>query len=95
MAHGMSNEPHMTRAFAIQSWMAFIAAFGTSLTGIVVLPLDAWMRGFLAVAFLFTVNSAFALAKIVRDRHEQDRLLSRLDEARTEEILKRFATHED
>jgi hypothetical protein len=91
----MREEPMHTRSFVFQCWASFLIALGVSLVGIAWLPIEAWVRAFVLVAYLYTVNGAFTLAKTLRDRHEGRRLLSRLDEARNEEILRRYAGGED
>jgi hypothetical protein len=79
--------PHTTTAFYFQA----AASFGVSITavgfGIGYLPLGAWVRAFLAVATLYTVTSAFTLAKCVRDRQEETAIVSRVDQARLDKLL--------
>lgn len=74
-------------AFHLQS----VVSFGVSATavglGITYLPVNGWMRSFLAVGVLYVVTSSFTLAKCLRDRHESSRVLSRVDEARLERFL--------
>jgi hypothetical protein len=55
--------------------------------GILRLEADAWVRGFLAIAVLYLTTSAFTLAKVIRDRQEAGRIVSRVDQARLEKIL--------
>jgi hypothetical protein len=76
-----------TTAFFAQAGLSFgIALLAVSL-GICYLPVDAWMRAFLAVGTLFLVTSSFTLAKCVRDAQETSMVASRLDHARVERIL--------
>jgi hypothetical protein len=86
----MSNSPlrpHTTSAFYFQA----AASFGVSVTavglGIGYLPLGGWVRAFLAVGMLYTVTSAFTLAKCVRDRQEETAVVSRVDQARLDKLL--------
>ncbi len=60
----------MTYAFYLQSAISFGAAMLFVLGGIYFLPADGWVRAFLGLGALFLVNSSFALAKCVRDQHE-------------------------
>jgi hypothetical protein len=74
-------------------WLFFVkASFACSLAAVAVgvyfLPVDAWVRGYVATAFLFAIGSAFTLAKTIRDEHEAQRLINRISEAKTERILK-------
>ena len=55
--------------------------------GIYQLDADAWVRGFLAIAVLYLVTSAFTLAKVIRDRQEAGQIVSRVDQARLEKML--------
>jgi hypothetical protein len=87
---GMSNtplRPHTTTAFYFQA----AASFGVSLAavgfGIAYLPVGAWIRAFLAVGILYTITSAFTLAKCVRDRQEETAIVSRVDQARLDKLL--------
>jgi hypothetical protein len=79
-----------TPAWIFQVWASFAVAIGMTTIGIGYLPLDAWLRGFLLMGLMFSVGSAFTLAKTLRDNHEAKRLLNRLSEAKTEKILREF-----
>lgn len=76
-----------TSAFFAQSALAFGIALLTLLIAIFYLPADPWPKAFLALATLFLTTSAFTLAKCVRDAQETQHLVSRLDEARVDQIL--------
>jgi hypothetical protein len=52
------------------------------------LPVEAWTRAFLGFGALYTITSAFNLAKCVRDQHEANTVVHRVDEARLEKFLK-------
>lgn len=76
-----------TAAFYVQA----VLSFGLSLTavtiGVVFLPVDGWVRAFLGIAMLYTVTSAFTLAKVLRDRQEDTYIHSRVDRARLDKLL--------
>src|SRR3954470_10168612 len=89
---GMTNTataptPGTTPAFFLQA----AASFGVSVVaigiGIAYLPVDAWVRAFLAIGVLYAVTSTFTLAKCVRDRIEQGAVVNRLDKARVDKLL--------
>lgn len=78
--------PRNTTAFFAQAAISFgVAALAVGI-GITYLPVDRWIRGFLAVGCLFLVSSAFTLAKCVRDQQEYA-LVSRAEQARMEKFL--------
>ncbi|MFD6065869.1 YiaA/YiaB family inner membrane protein [Amycolatopsis lurida] len=57
------------------------------IVGIWYLPVDGWVRGFLALGMLFLTTSAFTLAKCIRDRQDENTVVSRVDQARVDQLL--------
>lgn len=87
MTSATSSHTPTTAAFYAQA----VISFGLSLTavaiGVVFLPVDGWVRAFLGIAMLYTVTSAFTLAKVLRDRQEDTYISSRVDRARLDKLL--------
>lgn len=79
--------PRTTAAFYAQASISFGVAMVASSIGIAYLPLGAWPRAFLGLGLLYTVTSAFTLAKCVRDRQEETEVVSRVDQARLDKLL--------
>jgi hypothetical protein len=76
-----------TPAFFAQAVASFAVSCGALVVGIAWLPVDPWVRAFLATGALYTVSSAFTLAKCIRDRQEEGYLSSRVDRARVDKLL--------
>ncbi len=76
-----------SNAWVFQTWMAFILSIGMTTTGIVFLPVDVWVKGFMGMGLGFSIGSTFSLAKTQRDLHEATRLTSKIEEAKVEQIL--------
>ncbi|QSJ17471.1 hypothetical protein JYQ62_00835 [Nostoc sp. UHCC 0702] len=74
-------------AWIIQTWAAFIMSISMTTFGIVNLPVDSWVKGFMGMGLAFSVGSTFTLAKTSRDQHEARRLTARIDEAKVEKLL--------
>ncbi len=74
-------------AFVAQTWIAFGSSFGATLMGIFYLDVDPWPRAFLAMGLAMTVSSSFTLAKSIRDVHEANQFVKRVDNARVEKML--------
>ncbi len=90
MLLGMSDTPvkqQNTAAYYGQAVASFAVAMAATAIGILRLEADAWVRGFLAIAVLYLVTSAFTLAKVIRDRQEAGQIVSRVDQARLEKLL--------
>ncbi|MEH2310320.1 MAG: YiaA/YiaB family inner membrane protein [Nostoc sp.] len=71
----------------IQTWAAFILSISMTTFGIINLPVNSWMKGFMGMGLAFSLGSTFTLAKTTRDLHETRRLTARLDEAKVEKLL--------
>ncbi len=74
-------------AWIIQTWAAFIFAISITTVGIMNLPVDNWVKGFMGMGLAFSVGSTFTLAKTTRDLHETKKLTARIDEAKVEKLL--------
>ncbi|GAA1178293.1 hypothetical protein GCM10009664_51020 [Kitasatospora gansuensis] len=82
-----SMQPRTTNAYYLQAVLSFALATAALAIGIVYLPVDPWMRGFLAVGLLYEITAAFTLAKVIRDRQEVGEIASRVDQARLDKLL--------
>jgi len=56
-----------TSAWIMQVWLSFILALTVACIGIVYLPVDLWIKGYMTMGLFFTVGSTFTLAKTIRD----------------------------
>jgi hypothetical protein len=83
----LPTQPRQTPAFYAQSVVSFAVSLGALVLGIAYLPVDGWMRAYLSVGVLYTVTSAFTLAKCVRDQFEASKVVHRVDEVRLERLL--------
>ncbi|MER6301036.1 YiaA/YiaB family inner membrane protein [Kitasatospora sp. NPDC001539] len=76
-----------TAAYYAQAVLSFAVSGVALAAGIAYLPVGAWTRAFLGIGFLYTVTSAFTLAKVIRDRQESADTVARVDQARLEKLL--------
>ena len=86
MSHSIIDHTN-SKSFYSMAWIAFVLATLGTMVGIVLLPASLAIKGFLVMGFLFTVSSCFTLAKVVRDRHESERLYNKVERAKTEKFL--------
>ncbi|MET0366886.1 MAG: YiaA/YiaB family inner membrane protein [Methylobacterium sp.] len=75
------------------AWKAFtFVSFGLAVAmlgiGVFFAAIDTWTKGYLAMAALLSLSSAFTLAKTLRDEHETNRLINRIENAETERTLR-------
>lgn len=88
----------MTAAIKLDSpsWILFTkASFALALlgmvAGVIMMPVDLWVRGYLVMGSLFLVGSSFTLSKTLRDEFEASKLINRIEEAKAEQLLKDMA----
>ena len=79
-----------TAAWIFQAWATWFISLTVTGLGLYHLPVDLWVKGFMAMGMLFTVASTFSLAKTVRDNHEAEKLVNRVKNAKAEKILREF-----
>ncbi|MFC0115802.1 YiaA/YiaB family inner membrane protein [Kibdelosporangium aridum] len=79
--------PRNTPAFFAQAVASFAIALVAVTVGILMLPVDPWVRGFLSLGLLYTVTSAFTLAKCIRDKQEDSSVSKRVDQARLDKLI--------
>jgi hypothetical protein len=79
-------------AWVIQTWLSFFISISATTIGILYLPVDGWIKGFMGMGLAFSVGSTISLAKTQRDLHEANKLTSRIEEARVEKILSEHDT---
>lgn len=76
-----------SHAWIVQTWVSFAISTSAMAIGILYLPVDGWIKGYLGMGMAFTLGSTISLTKTVRDEHEAKRLLAKVDEARVEKLL--------
>lgn len=86
MPQPISNQKD-TPAWVIQVWLSFALSVCATSVGIIYLPVDGWVKGYMGMGLIFSVGSTFTLAKTTRDNYEASKLTARIDEARVEKIL--------
>jgi hypothetical protein len=82
--------PKNTSAFFMQAGLGFGVALLSMIVAIFYLPVDPWIRAFLALSTMFLTTSAFTLAKCVRDAQESQYVVTRLDQARLDRLLAEY-----
>ena len=85
-------EPNPTITQDSPAWVAFtqasfVIAISAMCAGIYYLPVEGWMRGYLAMGLFFVVSATVVMSKTLRDRHESRKIVSKIQEAKTERIL--------
>ena len=77
------------------SWILFVKlTFAVSLIsmGLFIFFMEGSLlvKGYMALNSLFLVSATIMLSKTLRDEHEAERLLNKINEAKTNKILKEY-----
>jgi len=79
-----------TAEWRFQVWMAFLLAFGLTISGVFMLEVNWWVKGYMLMGLVFLTSSCFALAKTLRDDKEITRTINRISDAKTQKIIKDY-----
>jgi hypothetical protein len=69
------------------TFLSFGLAVAMLAGGIVFLPIDTWIKGYLGMGVIMLIQSCIAMTKTVRDMHEAEKLVNRIEDARAERLL--------
>jgi hypothetical protein len=86
MSYKTTPQQH-TNAWISYTWISFVLSISATFIGILYLPVDSWVKGYLGMGTLFSIGSTIGLSKTIRDVEESKRLISRVDEAKLEKML--------
>jgi hypothetical protein len=85
------NTQTHSAAWVTFTYISFAVSLFMVAVGIFFLPLDPWVKGYLAMGVVLLVQSCVTVTKTMRDMHEGDRLANRLEDAKAERILMDFS----
>ncbi len=77
-------------------WMLYVkASFVIAVASLVAFTLlsgqSLMFKGFLMLNGMFLISTTMTLSKTMRDEHENQRLLNRISEAKTNKMIKEYA----
>ena len=83
------NNPvlHHSHSWIVFTYVSFAAALAMVIGGIVLMPLDLAIKGYLAMGVVMLIQSCITLTKTIRDNDEASKLVSRLEDAKTKRLL--------
>ena len=84
-----------SRAWVAFCYISFAVAVGFTGIGIWAMAISLEMKAFMLMGLLFSIGSAFTLAKTLRDEHEASQFHTKLDDGRTERLLREVDTVKD
>ncbi|KQP73252.1 MULTISPECIES: YiaA/YiaB family inner membrane protein [unclassified Methylobacterium] len=84
----MTNETTQhSGAWVAFTYASFIGSAAMVSLGILFMPIDIWIKGYLAMGTIMLVQSCITATKTLRDVHEGRRMVNRIEDAKTERLL--------
>ncbi|GJD97506.1 YiaA/YiaB family inner membrane protein [Methylobacterium iners] len=84
----MTNEhAQHSGAWVSFTYASFLGSATMVAAGILFMPVDFWIKGYLAMGVVMLVQSCVTATKTVRDVHEARRMVNRIEDAKTERLL--------
>jgi hypothetical protein len=84
----MTNEhAQHSGAWVSFTYASFLGSAAMVAAGILFMPVDFWIKGYLAMGVVMLVQSCVTATKTVRDVHEARRMVNRIEDAKTERLL--------
>ncbi len=79
--------PQHSSAWVTFTYASFLGAAAMVTLGIVFMPVDIWLKGYLAMGTVMLIQSCVTVTKTARDLHESRRLMNRIEDAKAERLL--------
>jgi hypothetical protein len=76
-----------TSSWVTFTYASFIAALLMVAAGVVLMPMDLWIKGYFAMGIVMLIQSCITLTKTIRDVHESGKLVNRIEDAKAERLL--------
>lgn len=84
----MTNETTQhSGAWVAFTYASFIGSLAMVALGILFMPIDIWVKGYLTMGVVMLVQSCITATKTIRDVHEGRRMVNRIEDAKTERLL--------
>ena len=77
-----------SQAWVTFSYVSFVGACLIVGAGIYMMPVDYWIRAFLMIGMIMLIQSSINITKTLRDNYEGARLINRLEDAKTEKLIR-------
>jgi hypothetical protein len=76
-----------TSSWVTFTYATFIGAVLMIAGGIVLMPLDIWIKGYFAMGIIMLIQSCITMTKTIRDVHESGKMVNRIEDAKAERLL--------
>jgi hypothetical protein len=83
-----NSNVHHSPAWLVFTYVSFGAALAMLGVGLFMMEIDLAMKGYLAMGIAMLIQSCITLTKTIRDNDEAGKLVNRIEDAKTERLLR-------
>jgi hypothetical protein len=76
-----------TSTWVTFTYASFIGSVLMVAAGVAFMPIDFWIKGYLAMGIVMMIQSCITMTKTIRDVHESGKLVNRIEDAKAERLL--------
>ena len=91
ITHMIDNISDNSKGWLFFVKASFAVALAATTAGILFIPTDFLVKGYMGPCALFLVSTSITLSKTMRDEHENQRLINKISEAKTKQLIKEYA----
>ncbi len=81
-----------SKPWILYTYLTFALSWVFLIIGVLAMDVTYWQKGFFFMGCFFLVGSSISLAKTIRDMHEGQKLIKKIEDAKTEQLLTGLAT---
>ncbi|TAE04074.1 MAG: hypothetical protein EAZ97_00620 [Bacteroidetes bacterium] len=84
-----------TTAFYFLAWSSFAISFLGVGVGLALMEAEWAVKAFFGMSYLFSVSSCFMVAKVVRDKQEEQSIINKVEKAKTQQLINKYTDPTD
>jgi hypothetical protein len=85
-----TTTPHHSGPWLTFTYANMLMSLALTLGGIFFLPMDIWIKGYMLMGVMMLVSSSITVTKTIRDVQEAGKLVNKIEDAKTEQLLMRM-----
>ena len=85
-----STTPQHSGAWVAYTYANMALSLALTLGGVFFLPIDIWIKGYMLMGVAMLVSSSITITKTIRDVQEAGKLVNKIEDAKTEQLLMRM-----
>jgi len=76
--------------FSVLSWASLAISSGGVISGLVMMDAIWSVKAFFGMSYVFSISSCFMVAKVIRDKQEEESLIHKVEKAKTQQLINKY-----